>query len=497
MAQAKIQLFNTLTRSKEEFVPLESGKVGIYCCGPTVYHYAHIGNLRSYLFEDLLRRTFARAKYDVHHVMNITDVGHLQSDADDGEDKMALAQKRENKSPWDIAKFYEEAFFTDCAQLEILKPHTVCRATDHIAEMIAMVQTLMDKGFAYRGAGAQPNIYFDTAKFAAYRDFARLVQDPGAQARVDEDASKRNPGDFVLWFTLEGSKYPNQIMQWDSPWGRGFPGWHIECSAMATKYLGARIDIHCGGIDHIPVHHTNEIAQSECCSGHKWVNYWLHNEFLLLDAGKMSKSSGDFLTLQKLVKDGYRPAHYRYLCLTAHYRGQLKFSYDSLNDARVAYNTLCHKVEDIKQMKIVPSASSQAKEVVERIDAAMRDDLNSPEALAILWDSVRGNLNPAEILFVLDAADSALGLSGLQLDRPALTAEQSDLLYKRDAARRAKDWILSDQLRDLLRTKNIVVKDRPEGSSWYYSDYIFAPETGKFTVEHGDAKLKIKKDETQ
>lgn len=470
MTAPVIQLYNTRLRRKEDFVPLQAGKAGIYCCGPTVYHYAHIGNLRSYIFEDLLRRTFARAKYDVQHVMNVTDVGHLQSDADDGEDKMMLAQKREGKSPWDIARFYEEAFFADCARLEILKPHVVARATEHIHEMIAMVETLVDKGFAYKGAGAQPNIYFDTQKFGAYRDFARLVEDPGAQARVDEDAAKRHPSDFVLWFTLEGSKYPNQIMQWDSPFGRGFPGWHIECSAMAMKYLGPRIDIHCGGIDHIPVHHTNEIAQSECCTGHQWVNVWLHNEFLLVDQGKMSKSSGDFLTLQKLMDEGYRPMHYRYLCLTAHYRGQLRFSYESLDQARAAYDTLCHKAEEYRSLGIVQAASPRAKEAVARLDGAMRDDLNAPVALAVLWDVMRGDYTPAEQLFVLDAADSALGLGGCTLDRPELTPAAQDLITARDAARRAKDWPQSDALRDALAALGIGLKDRPEGSSWYVSN---------------------------
>ena len=471
MAQAPIQFFNTLTRKKEAFVPIEAAKVRLYCCGPTVYNYAHIGNLRTYIFEDLLRRTLARAKYDVLHVMNVTDVGHLQSDADDGEDKMMLAQKRENKSPWEIAKYYEDAFFADCAQLEILKPHTVCRATDHIPEMIDMVKTLVAKGYAYQAGGNQPNVYFDTSKFTAYRDFARLVQDADAQARVDEDANKRNASDFVLWFTLEGSKYPNQIMQWDSPWGVGFPGWHIECSAMATKYLGEQIDIHCGGIDHIPVHHTNEIAQSECCSGHKWVNTWLHGEFLLVDAGKMSKSAGEFLTLQKLIKDGYRAAHYRYLCLTAHYRGQLKFSYDSLDQARNAYDTLCHKAEEIRGKGIVASATPKSKAVVAAIDAAMRDDLNAPVALAALWAAMRDDsFTPAEQIFILDHADSAFGLGGVMLDRPQLTAAQHELLYQRDGARRTKDWGASDALRDQLLAQGIGLKDRPEGSSWYIAD---------------------------
>lgn len=471
MAQAPLQLYNTRTRAKEAFVPITPGRVSLYCCGPTVYHYAHIGNMRSYIFEDLLRRTLVRAKYDVDHVMNVTDVGHLQSDADDGEDKMMLAQKRESKSPWDIARFYEDAFLRDCARLEILRPHTVCRATDHIAEMIAMIETLMDKGYAYRGAGHQPNIYFDTQKFGAYRDFARLVDDPGAQARVDDDAAKRHASDFVLWFTLEGSKYPNQIMQWDSPFGRGFPGWHIECSAMAMKYLGTRIDIHCGGIDHIPVHHTNEIAQSECCTGHQWVNVWMHNEFLLLDQGKMSKSSGDFLTVQKLIDDGYRPMHYRYLCLTAQYRGQLNFSYDSLDQARNAFDTLCHKAEEYREKNIAAQASARAKDVVAAIDAAMRDDLNAPVALAHVWAALRDEtLTPAEQLHILDQADSALGLGGAVLDKPQLSAAQQDLLQQRDAARRAKDWATSDRLRDALAATGIGLKDRIEGSSWYVAD---------------------------
>ncbi len=480
MTTAPLQLFNTRTRRKEDFVPLQPGKVGVYACGPTVYHFAHIGNMRSYLFGDLLRRTLARAKYDVQHVMNVTDVGHLQSDADDGEDKMMLAMRREGKSPWDIARFYEEAFFKDCARLEILKPQVVCRATDHIADMIAMIETLLQKGYAYYG-GEGGNVYFDTQKFSAYRDFARLVDDPNACARVEEDSHKRNPSDFVLWFTLAGSKYPNQVMQWDSPFGRGFPGWHIECSAMAMKYLGERIDIHLGGIDHIPVHHTNEIAQSECCTGQQWVNYWLHNEFLLLDQGKMSKSAGDFLTVQKLIDDGYRPMHYRYLCLTAHYRKKLKFSYESLDHARAAYDTLCHKAEEYREKRIVPQKTLRSQVTVDKIDAHMRSDLGSPWALSVLWDAVRSeDINPGEKLFIMEAADSALGLGGLQLDRPELTPAQQDLLTQRDAARRAKDWAQSDALRAQLAALGIGLKDRPEGSGWYIADAtLFHSQEGR------------------
>lgn len=461
-----LQFFNTLTRTKEVFVPIDPKNVRLYCCGPTVYNYAHIGNLRTYIFEDLLRRTLARANFSFTHVMNITDVGHLQSDADDGEDKMAIAAAREQKSPWEIAKYYEEAFFKDCRQLGILKPHIVCRATDHIPEMIAMVQTLEQKGIAYRAGG---NVYFDTAKFPAYSDFARL-SDEQKQARVDEDSNKRNAADFVLWFTLEGSKYPNQIMKWDSPWGVGFPGWHIECSAMATKYLGDHFDIHCGGIDHIPVHHTNEIAQSQaCCGTDKWVNTWLHGEFLLLDEGKMSKSTGGFLTLQKVLDAGYNALHYRYLCLSSHYRGPLRFSFESLDAARQAYDTLCHKMEEWRGLvQGSGPLSPAAKAVIARIDAAMADDLNSPIALSVLWEAMRNaDLSPADMLNIADAADSALGLGGLMLEKPDMTAEQEDLIAQREAFRRDKNWAESDRIRDILSAQGILLKDRPESTTWY------------------------------
>lgn len=465
-----LQFFNTLTRRKEEFVPIDPKNVRLYCCGPTVYNYSHIGNLRTYVFEDLLRRTLARANYPFTHVMNITDVGHLQSDADDGEDKMAIAAQREQKSPWDIAKYYEEAFFSDCRKLGILKPHIVCRATDHIAEMIAMVETLEKKGIAYRPDNVPGgNVYFDTAKFPAYADFARL-SDEQKQARVDEDSNKRNAADFVLWFTLEGSKYPNQIMKWDSPWGVGFPGWHIECSAMATKYLGDHFDIHCGGIDHIPVHHTNEIAQSQaCCGNDKWVNVWLHGEFLLLDEGKMSKSTGGFLTLQKVLDEGYNALHYRYLCLSSHYRGPLRFSFESLDGARQSYDTLCHKMEEWRAVaKGAGPVSPAAKAVIGRIDAAMADDLNSPIALSVLWEAMRNpDLSPADMLNIADAADSALGLGGLTLEKPEMTAEQEALVAEREAFRRAKNWAESDRIRDILSAEGILLKDRPEGTTWY------------------------------
>lgn len=464
-----LHLFNTLTRTKEEFRALDPKNVRLYCCGPTVYNYAHIGNLRTYIFEDLLRRTIARAGLGLTHVMNITDVGHLQSDADEGEDKMALASKREQKSPWDIAKFYEEAFFDDCRKLGILRPHIVCRATDHIKEMQGMIEGLEKKGYAYKAGGNQPNVYFDTAKFPTYADFARLPEVQLAQGRVEADANKRNPTDFVLWFTLQGSKYPNQIMKWESAWGEGFPGWHIECSAMATKYLGEQIDIHCGGIDHIPVHHTNEIAQSEACLGHKWVNYWLHGEFLLMDDGKMSKSKGEFMTLQKVIDAGYNPLHYRYLCLTSHYRGPLKFSFESLDAARQAYDTICHKADEWRG--IAPAGappSAAAKAVIGKIDAAMQDDLNSPVALSVLWEAMRNDALPVpDKLAILDAADSALGLGGATLAKPELTREQETLVFRREELRREKKWQEADDIRAKLENDGLLLKDRPEGTSWY------------------------------
>ena len=464
-----LHLFNTLTRSKEEFKAIDAKNVKLYCCGPTVYNFAHIGNLRTYVFEDLLRRTLARAGFGFTHVMNITDVGHLQSDADDGEDKMAIASAREQKSPWDIAKAYEEAFFDDCRKLGVLRPHIVCRATDHIPEMQDLIGCLEKKGVAYKAGGNQPNVYFDTAKFPAYSDFARLPEVQLAQGRVDADANKRNPTDFVLWFTLAGSKYPNQIMKWASPWGEGFPGWHIECSAMATKYLGEQIDIHCGGIDHIPVHHTNEIAQSEACLGHKWVNYWLHGEFLLLDDGKMSKSVDGFLTLQKVIDKGYNPLQYRYLCLQAHYRGPLKFSWESLDGARQAYDTLCHKADEWRA--VAPAGappSPAAKAVIGRIDGAMQDDLNSPVALSALWEAMRNDALPGpDKLAILDAADSALGLGGATLSKPELSREQEALVFKREELRREKKWQEADDIRAKLASDGLLLKDRPEGTTWY------------------------------
>ena len=351
----KVRLYNTLTRSIDELRPLHPGRVSLYCCGPTVYNFQHIGNLRTYLFEDVLVRTLKLAGYDVRHVMNITDVGHLVSDADDGEDKMLIASRREKKSSLEIADYYTKIFFEDCARLHIGRPTVVCKATEHIAEMIALIQRLEANGFTYIADG---NVCFDVAKFERYGELARLdLKALRAGARISVDAAKRNSHDFVLWFTK--SKFENQELQWDSPWGRGYPGWHIECSAMAMKYLGEQFDIHCGGIDHIPVHHTNEIAQSEAAIGHRWVTLWMHGEFLLMNDEKMAKSKGNFTTVRTLIEQGYDPLAYRLFCFSASYRTQLSFNKEGMDSAQRSLTRLRHEVTELKM-----SAGSAATEDV-------------------------------------------------------------------------------------------------------------------------------------
>lgn len=466
--QSLIKLFNTASRSIEPFVPLAEGKVSLYACGPTVYSYAHIGNMRTYVFEDVLRRTLEAKGYDVQHVMNITDVGHLQSDADTGEDKMSLAAKREQKSPWDIAKYYEGAFFRHSEMLGIKRPTIVCRATEHIQEMIDMVSILLDKGYAYNSGG---NVYFDVSKFPQYADFASLkLEQQKSTDRAEHDDRKRNQQDFALWFSQ--SKFPNQIMKWDSPWGVGFPGWHIECSAMARKYLGDRIDIHCGGIDHIPVHHTNEIAQSECCIDHKWVNVWMHGAFLTVDAGKMSKSKGATLTMDTLAKDGYHPLAYRYLLLGTHYRGELKFSYNALSSAATAYASLFEKVqewlletENSKSEKTDLSAA--ATNYSSSFWNAMSNDLHSPTALSVLWTTVKADdITSLEKLELVREFDNVLGLGLFSVLRNDLSADEKEILESRNSARAEKNWTESDRLRDELLQKGIQIRDTKEGTQW-------------------------------
>ena len=460
-----MQLYNTETHRKEEFKPLNEKQVTMYCCGPTVYNYAHIGNMRTYIFEDLLSRTL-RLHWPLKHVMNVTDVGHLVSDADDGEDKMEVATAREGKSAWDIAKFYEEKFFADYDALHCTRPTVISRATAHIAEMIALVKTLEEKGYTYR---TRDGIYYDTSKFPRYDALVGRSRLEGLRggARVEMSDEKKNPTDFALWkFSPKDKK---RQMEWDSPWGVGFPGWHIECSAMAMKYLGPTIDIHCGGIDHVSVHHTNEIAQSEAATGRKYVDYWVHGEFLVLRAGKMSKSGGTFVTLQTLRDKGYDPLDYRYLCLTAHYRTQLEFTYESLDSARKSLQALRRETAQIaaaaqKQPAVVTDRAAQAKA---KFQAAMEDDLNAPKALAVVWEAVRGaELNPAEKVEFLKFADGILALDLFRAPEKkpqALPAEIEALVQQRAAARAAKDYQKSDELRAQLAAAGYAVKDTPQG----------------------------------
>ena len=457
-------LYNSATRHKDEFKPLNDKQVTMYCCGPTVYNYAHIGNLRTYIFEDLLSRTI-RLHYPLKHVMNVTDVGHLVSDADDGEDKMEVATAREGKSAWDIAKFYEAKFWQDYDALHCTRPTIISRATEHIKEMIALVKTLEEKGYTYR---TSDGIYYDTSKFDRYDALVGHARISGLQggARVEMSDEKRNPTDFALWkFSPKDKK---RQMEWDSPWGVGFPGWHIECSAMAMKYLGHTLDIHCGGIDHVTIHHTNEIAQSEAATGEKYVNYWVHGEFLILRSGKMSKSGGTFVTLDVLKEKGYEPLAYRYLCLGAHYRTQLEFSYESMDSAAKSLKNLralCVQAQDAAHGQAQETDNSRAWK--DKFTAAMEDDLNAPKALAITWEAVRSaELNPAEKLDFLKFADTILSLDLFAKPEAAcqqLPAEVTALLEERARARAAKDWKKSDELRDAIARAGYIVKDTPQG----------------------------------
>jgi len=458
-----------MSRSVELFQPIESGKVGMYTCGPTVYNYAHIGNLRTYLFEDLLKRTLLYAGYQVKHVMNITDVGHLTGDGDEGEDKIEKMAHKTGKTVWEIADFYTKAFFKDYDALNIIHPDVVCKATDHIKEMIALIVRLQEGGHTYLSGG---NVYFDISSIPDYGKLARLKLDDLQDASREDvfvDGNKRNPKDFVLWFTK--SKFGEQAMMWDSPWGRGFPGWHIECSAMSMKYLGEHFDIHCGGIDAIPVHHTNEIAQSEAATGKTWVDYWLHGEFLLDDRGKMSKSNGEFLTLSVLQEKGYDPMDYRYFCLGGHYRSQLKFSYTALDSAREARKGVVSRIEDLLAAgaKQVPIASEAGKTMQAEFASHITNDLNSPRALADVWGVLKHEgLSVDEKYSLLLDFNRVLGL---ELDKvepkkdngPVGDAKALALLDARTAAKKAKDWASADRIRAELDAMGYVVKDTSQG----------------------------------
>jgi cysteinyl-tRNA synthetase len=451
-----IQLYNTKSRSLEEFKPITEGTVSIYSCGPTVYHYAHLGNLRAYIFADTLQRLFTSEKYMVKHVINITDVGHMTSDGDTGEDKLEKGAAREGASVWEIAKRYENAFKDDLTGLNIpLTHYTFPRATDYIPEQIALIKTLEEKGYTYN---ISDGVYFDTSKFSRYADLAHLdIEGLQSGARVEENKEKRNITDFALWkFSPVDTK---RQMEWDSPWGKGFPGWHIECSAMSEKILGKHFDIHTGGIDHIPVHHTNEIAQSECAHGETYVNYWMHVNFLNDTEGKMSKSSGDFLRLQTLIEKGYNPLAYRYFVLTAHYRKELAFSYEALAGAATAYTRITHFVLAHRKEKgdILTSYLDACKQ-------ALQDDLNTPEAVAVIWKMMKDTtFEKRHICATLLAIDELLGLGLSTLEEVHIPHDVEHLLAERKDAREKKEWATSDRIRDEIKAKGFVVQDTEEG----------------------------------
>ena len=473
-------LYNSLTRKKEEFYTNEPGKLSMYTCGPTVYHFAHIGNLRSYIMEDVLEKYFRYSGYDVKRVMNITDVGHLSSDADTGEDKMLKGAKRENKTVLEIAKYYTDAFFADCAKLNIKTPDVVEPATNCIEEFITMVSGLIDKGYAYVAGG---NVYFDTSKLGEYYVFNKHDEEElmvGVREGVEEDTNKRNKNDFVLWFTK--SKFEDQALKWDSPWGVGYPGWHIECSAISMKHLGERLDIHCGGIDNAFPHHTNEIAQSEAFVGHKWCNFWFHVLHLNTNSGKMSKSKGEFLTVSLLESKGYDPMVYRFFCMQSHYRKSLVFSYENLDNAAVAYEKLVNRIAALKptEGEVLDEAAFDAGKA--KFVEALDNDLNTSLAVTALYDVLKAKTNDLTkraliadfeqvlSLNLLEAAEKKQKESQAAVVAPA--ADDAEAAYiqeqieARKAAKKAKNFAEADRIRDELAAKGIVLVDTAQGTTW-------------------------------
>jgi cysteinyl-tRNA synthetase len=460
-----IKFYNTLGREKQVFKPIEAGKAGMYCCGLTVYNYAHIGNLRAYIFEDLLKRMLLYNGYEVKHVVNITDVGHLQSDADEGEDKMELGSSREGKTAWELAEYYTKAFKKDMEELNILPPGIWCKATDHIKEQIELVRCLEKKGFTYT---TSDGIYFDTSKVPDYGKLA-LLNIAGLEEgkRIAFSEEKKNKTDFALWkFSPKGQK---RQMEWDSPWGVGFPGWHIECSAMSMKYLGETFDIHCGGVDHIPIHHTNEIAQAEACTGKKFVNYWLHNEFLIIESEKMSKSAGEFLRLQTLIDNGYDPLDYRYFCLGAHYRKHLQFTWENLDAAKNAFTRLKNRVIEFRT-----ADSNDTKDYADSVEGyrqrfleAVNDDLGIPEGLAVTWEVVRNDLLPPKLrLELLYEFDKVLGLGLKEAKKERMgdiPEEIMKMVEERTEAKKNKDFKKADEIRNKIKSMGYELIDKKDG----------------------------------
>ncbi|MFH1235591.1 MAG: cysteine--tRNA ligase [Parcubacteria group bacterium] len=448
-----LQLFNTLTRKKEPFTPLDKREVSLYTCGPTVYNYAHIGNLRTYIFEDLLKRVLLSNNYQVKHVMNITDVGHLTSDADEGEDKMEKGAAREHKTVWEIAEFYTNEFKKNLAELNASEPDTWCRATDHIKEQIDWIKKLEKKGFTYL---TSDGVYFDTSKLTDYGKLTgQKLSELKEGARVEKNAEKRSATDFALWkFSPEGSK---RQMEWESPWGKGFPGWHIECSVMAMKYLGETIDIHCGGIDHIPVHHTNEIAQAEAVTGKPFVRTWMHGAFLEMDKIKMAKSGENFITLQTLKDKKIQPLSYRYFCLGTHYRKRLNFSWEALEAAQNGFENLLILTAGLGEGKI------GCAEFEQKFTDAVNDDLNMPKALGVVWDMLRSSNPPHAKKASLLKFDQILGLNLKDAKPIDVPDEIAKLMKQREELRKQKNWAESDSLRDEIARKGFKVEDTPAG----------------------------------
>ncbi len=470
-------LYNSLSHTKEEFKPLEEGKVKMYTCGPTVYHFAHIGNLRTYIMEDVLEKYLRYIGYDVKRVMNITDVGHLTSDADEGEDKMLKGAKREHKSVMEIAKFYTDAFFSDCEKLGIKTPDVVEPATGCIDDFIKVISALLDKGFAYEAGG---NVYFDTSKLPQYYVFNNFDEDDlevGVREGVEADENKKNKNDFVLWFTK--SKFEDQALKWDSPWGVGYPGWHIECSCISMKHLGEGLDIHCGGIDNAFPHHTNEIAQSEAYLGHRWCNYWFHVLHLNTNSGKMSKSKGEFLTVSLLCSKGYDPMAYRFFCLGSHYRKSLVFTYENLDNAALAYDKLIAKIAALVPNEGEELDSVKFAELKGSFMAALDNDMNTSLAVTALYDVLKADTNAKTKLALIEDFDKVLTLGlishaeKLRSSAPAapeadsaLIAEIEELIVKRAEAKKAKDFAEADRIRAYLLEKGVTLIDSREGTTF-------------------------------
>ncbi|MBP3461266.1 MAG: cysteine--tRNA ligase [Bacilli bacterium] len=461
-----MKIYNTLSRKLEEFVPHDKEKVTMYTCGPTVYHYAHIGNLRTYIFEDILEKTLNYIGYNVKRCMNITDVGHLTSDSDSGEDKMLKGAKREHKSVLEIADFYTNEFKKDIEKLNIKWPEIVSKATDNIDMYIKIVKKLLEDNYAYVSGG---NVYFNTSKLEDYYKLTNHKIDEmvvGVREGVEEDLSKKSQNDFVLWFTK--SKFDSQELKWDSPWGLGYPGWHIECSGISIKNLGEYLDIHCGGIDNIFPHHTNEIAQSEAYLGHKWCNYWIHGEHLNDETGKMSKSNGEFLTLSLLEEKGYNPLDYRFMCLNSSYRKVLVFSYDALNQAHNSYQKLKNKIKSLNKNLNEELNNLKIEEYKNKFKEALENDLNTSLALTVIYDLLKDDINDTTKIYLIEEFDKVLSLDLLkeevkEIDNDLLEYINS-MITKRNEAKQNKDYALADKIRTELNEKGILIKDTREGT---------------------------------